>query len=1654
MAVTNENNNGYENINGGITVINRDDFSVRERIFDVGSAEDGRREVYQSASDPEHQIIFDNVIDDFDYPPRSFCEVTIIENGEPKILYTQDETGRDVGSIKTVENYISNHFEDGLVSQNDYMDSYEDISIDFEADYEAATAIENIAEEIPDIVNDIPDFTDDTPAFVENETNGINDTVPETTSVDDIPDIFPDVLEKTEKVEMDLDKEKSIHSFSEIDLKSGEEVVPDMMSSKPLAAGFMPFEMREGYKGNTDFLSRDDVSKIRAEIDPGFGKILNVDTTTFVTSGPEKNVSIIRMDYKDIKPHLETSDARFSKENIVPNSIRAIKEYGDSMKVDNVRFGVSNVVTFELKLKGEDIPYRSTFVVDDAGIVHGKLDCQDNLLPLNFNNDGSTHIDKLDRTNVDNPGHIKAFEGKDEAFREKFITSVNEKLPEFWKELNTKVEGILMDRKDAMETKLEIYKAEKDALHNTLNKVELYRESEMSKVAEAKSDLENTLNDINITLSEYRPIAAELDEISDKQRSLNPSDDSYAKLEDQKTALKEKQAALDSKLESLEQKLAEKYDTYKRTESSVDLTSLSNAVGRVEQAYSEAKYRYDALSRSYGSYFGTRVDSGDGVLRRESFVDGVGGDKKYSEEERFQMLCSLEGQRVDLSVVDLKADAIESGNAEFLKTVDERLETIVERYNETVSEPEKIYIGEDKQLYTHSGFQIEARYLPGEGNEFDHKTVSDNYNAKMDKEEHGHGPASPVETDVPGKYDSDSVRFYSIDAPAGSDLNRYEIREKFVDNGIHNKVDAGDMKTCMRKVDSGLTEVGSNKLFVPSQKPDIQKELTAICRCVDNHLHEEKMPDFEQLKDEQKEEFEKIKAEADKVDKGSKDGSVDSEQNNTDSKVDSGNGQDGKSAGRDGGDQFRKQFAGAYAKVDSSKDVAISKDKLESLKEEAKAEAKGDKEKEEKLFNEKKEALEQKLGDIKSDMEHYKKTMESYEGIPSRYLNKYTPFQTAKMEFDSAARAYEKMGGAVGEGQYVTKGVNNLESFMDKIEFLNSNVLESKIYDMILGRENHVRDVYRGDVTDTDGKTESKTHDSYTPFAKIVYPFESMGSTIAEVLNGLISKMVDKMDIMKDNTDKDIRNDADKNEKNDTESKPEDSSSDVSRDDTESKVDDTNTADVDTGKTDDTNNNDVDNDNNDNVDSGTARHDDTDDVDKDDKTDVIITGSKTPDISEKDDDGKDEKDEASKDDTDETDLVNEEVDLDDTDDVEQESDKSDVSGDNIEKEDQESDKNDTADDDENDLEKEFDEDDIDQEQEDLDTVDTDSVPEDEAFNSLGDDTDTEPEDFEESGADNVSYEDIDASEDSTLAHGDETDSEKEKSDTDAALVVSENEVAKDTDADSIKEDISEGIARALAGEETLDSVMQDTIGDAVVDDKLSASEIIDSITDGIKEYISDNDEYDVESIRDVVFETMNMLDVDGIQSPMGVLDMVHAAMESHEVPQELLQEMDAQLADVWNADEKVLNPDEYGTIDDYQLSADGATDMFMGNEFDYASNIDALETHMQDFADNFSLNDFDVNDEHMDSMLTSDQNGPMQDFEVTPPDYSSDFGQDTVADDLPVNDVDLFNAHNQNNDFNDNQTDTGIDANNNNMEFNTADDMSGSVDMDFSDLFL
>ena len=387
---------------------------------------------------PEGSVM---LVYNYDHAQDKLEVISYDENYTEETLYVREHEDVTIGSIENISAFTENHFQDTFQK----IERDEDIPI--------------ISMETPEIEEEPMDFQ--TLLDLEHSQNDEmeeqqNQEIDFGEQQDEIPDeryegmtnyegdelsFLPTAEENMMAEVLSVEGEKpeyvvenpNVHADYGIDKLSpdGQKAIANAMDKSvmtPLASGFIDFELREGFRGNTDGLTSDDISKLR-EHDPGFGKIIGIDTTKFYTSGPEKNVTIIKLDYEDIKPALSIDQKGFEKENVVPGSIRAYKEFGQSMKVDGMRFGVTNLVTFEAKLKGEDLPYRTTCVMDDSGRVRGFLEVQEpeRRIPMDLQAKldaapgTETHFTRLDRTDPENRACIPGLRNATPEIRQAFF---------------------------------------------------------------------------------------------------------------------------------------------------------------------------------------------------------------------------------------------------------------------------------------------------------------------------------------------------------------------------------------------------------------------------------------------------------------------------------------------------------------------------------------------------------------------------------------------------------------------------------------------------------------------------------------------------------------------------------------------------------------------------------------------------------------------------------------------------------------------------------------------------------------------------------------------------------------------------------------------------------------------------------------------------------------------------------------------------------------------------------------------------------------------------------------------------------------------------------------------------------------------------------
>ena len=232
------------------------------------------------------------------------------------------------------------------------------------------------------------------------------------------------------------------------------------------------------------------------------------------------------MTYEDLKPYM-TETNLFEEKDVV--SVRAIKEYGDRISVQGERFAVNNLVTFEVKLKNQEV-HRSTMVIDDTGTALARMDFLATDLYHSFHIDTNNpyiggddlrliHFEKLDRTNVENPGHFKCMDGKDENFRENFKKEIEDRIPGFLQDYCDRYGESLesgkfdvIDRKDYMEMRLDDISSAHKSLHNMTNITELYRESLEAKAYAANKRAGELDNEINLIDTERKKVSPDSEE--------------------------------------------------------------------------------------------------------------------------------------------------------------------------------------------------------------------------------------------------------------------------------------------------------------------------------------------------------------------------------------------------------------------------------------------------------------------------------------------------------------------------------------------------------------------------------------------------------------------------------------------------------------------------------------------------------------------------------------------------------------------------------------------------------------------------------------------------------------------------------------------------------------------------------------------------------------------------------------------------------------------------------------------------------------------------------------------------------------------------------------------------------------------------------------
>ena len=269
-------------------------------------------------------------------------------------------------------------------------------------------------------------------------------------------------------------------------------------------AGMIPFELREGFGGRHAF-SQEIIDEIR-KTEPEFGKIIGIDTARFSVSGPERNGVIIpardpdSTAYKDMRHFLDAGgDERFCSDNIANGSMRIYKQYASdrhSVTVDGQRFGVANLVTFELRLKDEEQPRRSSYIVDDAGVARGRLITPN---PIAFGSLDKGKINCLDRTDSSNRGHFQLFDRKGAGYRERFLSKAERRLPAFFKEMNAEIVKGAKSREGYLKGLEEYFQEKRDYDRSLYEKAEKAREIDGADVLKAEQGFREMYQSLGVS---------------------------------------------------------------------------------------------------------------------------------------------------------------------------------------------------------------------------------------------------------------------------------------------------------------------------------------------------------------------------------------------------------------------------------------------------------------------------------------------------------------------------------------------------------------------------------------------------------------------------------------------------------------------------------------------------------------------------------------------------------------------------------------------------------------------------------------------------------------------------------------------------------------------------------------------------------------------------------------------------------------------------------------------------------------------------------------------------------------------------------------------------------------------------------------------------
>ncbi len=794
-----------------------------------------------------------------------------------------------------------------------------------------------------------------------------------------------------------------------------------------IKAGFIPFEMREGFSDkNIPAFTSEQVEIIRDSGLPEFGKLLSMDTTQYVTA--EKGAipsegEIIRSkinvpygEFKDLLSYNAKENDVFKEENI--KSISATKQIGGTVEVDGfrkdgslVQMSVTNIVTIDVAFK-DGSHLEKTMVVDDAGTVRGYFDFAKEQVTADgrymeipvkgFETEGSgiilPHIPTFDRTDPDNKVSLTKY--LSDGQRVEFVEAFRERCSEF------------------LEQKLDDRSARVEDLKNDILALTDYHRTELDEARADVAKSETILLDAGgKILSGFNFVVEKLEQYNDvvnerKTCSSGRDSDEYKKLlEKEQNARKEFSAAFEKISNEVKNSgIKEKFQLH----------------DKFVEVYNTRLDAYEKQLEGNNDLFGIKEDIGSATsLGETSWQNHLDGGEKINTDRAFAMMCHAEGERSDKAglLENVLSDSMEL--TEQKESFDNKYQDIVQDYNASVdNEKDKIHFDKDGLAFSGNGDMIPIE-------------------AAQDK----HAPVhrDELQLEKPAEYDENGqsveIKPVSMDE---SEMDKDDPRAKFLEY-IKSGYDRNDIEnlrveTFQTKLEQAL-EIKGDALD-REEKDGILKEIR------------DAFPETENYND---------------IEKNNPTSRSDVEQENNDTgkndqtTSDFKNTQAEKFSSADIDKSFKRNFSGTYGRISAEgengeiKDVRISSDKMNELKIQAAREAKLEvslnpgmnyEKTRDEILKAKVEHTLEKLKTIQGDLVKMDKALNSID-IHPRLIGQHTGYKMLCNEFDAAVKAYQHAGGATGKDEFVTKGVNGLERFCGMLDVNRTNIIQTLLIDVL-----------------------------------------------------------------------------------------------------------------------------------------------------------------------------------------------------------------------------------------------------------------------------------------------------------------------------------------------------------------------------------------------------------------------------------------------------------------------------------------------------------------------------------------------------------------------------------------------------------------------------